>query len=185
MLKKEFKHRDVNRLRNIIRGNVDDKTTIGVGYEKKYIHRKEGDVWEEDGKQWTIKDGIKQNITKLDKIKNLYFLPLLCPECNNPMTPRIDRVFYNIHKKCLNCVAIMETEIRREGKWEEYQNSIHNAEIDNLIKDFKIWINEALNQDESYISEFGDVEEWKGKLDKDKITVNIEETVKYLESLKK
>ena len=39
MLKKEFKHRDVNRLRNIITGKVDEKTTIGVGYEKKHIHR--------------------------------------------------------------------------------------------------------------------------------------------------
>jgi hypothetical protein len=185
MLKKEFKHRDVNRLRNIITGKVDEKTTIGVGYEKKHIHRNEGDIWEEDGKKWTIKDGIKQNVTKLDKIKNLYFLPLLCPKCNNPMTPRIDRVFYDIHKKCLNCVAVMETEIKREGKWEEYQNKIHNDEIDNLIKNFKVWVYEVLNQDETYISEFGDVEEWKGKLDKDKISINIEETVKYLESLKK
>ena len=101
------------------------------------------------------------------------------------MTPRIDRVFYDIHKKCLNCVAVMETEIKREGKWEEYQNKIHNDEIDNLIKNFKVWVYEVLNQDETYISEFGDVEEWKGKLDKDKISINIEETVKYLESLKK
>ena len=64
VLKKEFNQRDVQRLRNLIQGKTGDKVTIGVGYTKQQEFHNEGDVWEEDGRKWTIKDGIKQNITK-------------------------------------------------------------------------------------------------------------------------
>ena len=66
VLKKEFKHRDVERLRNLVQGKYGDKTTMGTGYSKAKEFHNEGDVWEEDGRTWTIKNGIKQNITKLD-----------------------------------------------------------------------------------------------------------------------
>ena len=36
-----------------------------------------------------------------------------------------------------------------------------------------------------YVSEAGDVETWKGKIDKDKVDANMEEVIDYLESLKK
>ena len=66
-LKKEFQKRDVERLRNLVKGKYGNKSTVGVGYTKKEEFHKEGDVWEDDGRQWTTKDGIKQNISKLDK----------------------------------------------------------------------------------------------------------------------
>lgn len=62
MLNKEFQKKDVQRLRNLVQGKYGDKTTVGVGYSKKYINHEEGDVWEENGRQWTIKNGIKQNV---------------------------------------------------------------------------------------------------------------------------
>jgi hypothetical protein len=80
MLNKEFQKKDVQRLRNLVQGKYGDKTTVGVGYSKKYEHHKEGDVWEENGRQWTIKNGIKQNVTKLDLAKEAHVLPLLCPK---------------------------------------------------------------------------------------------------------
>ena len=66
MLNKEFKEKDVERLRNIIKGKHGDKTSIGIGYTKNEEFHKEGDIWEEDGRKWTIKDGVKQKLTKLD-----------------------------------------------------------------------------------------------------------------------
>jgi uncharacterized protein (UPF0128 family) len=69
MLQKDFKSRDVQRMRNIITKNFGDKTVTQAGYSKQHIERKEGDVWEENGKNWTIKNGIKQTITRLDNIK--------------------------------------------------------------------------------------------------------------------
>ena len=34
VLKKEFKHRDVERLRNLVQGKYGEKTTMGTGYQK-------------------------------------------------------------------------------------------------------------------------------------------------------
>ena len=72
MLKKEFKKHDVERLRNLIKGKSSSRTTQGVGYTKSSSeNHEEGDIWEENGRTWTIKDGIKENITKLDKFKKV------------------------------------------------------------------------------------------------------------------
>ena len=84
-LKKEFKKSEVQRMRNIITGNTGDRTQVLGGWEATVEEHKEGDTWEEDGKKWTIKNGIKQSITKLDKFKHLVSLPLTCPSCKKPM----------------------------------------------------------------------------------------------------
>ncbi len=86
LLKREFKTRDVQRMRNIITKNTSDKTGTQVGYTKAYEDHKEGDVWEERGKKWTIKNGIKQTVTRFDSIKKKIFAPITCPNCNKPMT---------------------------------------------------------------------------------------------------
>jgi len=39
LLKKEFKSKDVERVRNLVKKDFSAKTTTGVGYEKQYeIH---------------------------------------------------------------------------------------------------------------------------------------------------
>ena len=58
-LRKEFSKRDVQRMRNIITGNAGGSTGTQVGYNKQQQEYQEGDVWEENGKQWTIKNDIK------------------------------------------------------------------------------------------------------------------------------
>ena len=68
VLKKEFAKKDVERIRNLVKGKYGDKTRDSVGYSAPTEFHKEGDIWEsKDGRTWTIKDGIKQNITKVDE----------------------------------------------------------------------------------------------------------------------
>ena len=50
MLKKEFKRKDVDRARNLIMGKSGASSETQVGYKKKRIDYKEGDVWKENGK---------------------------------------------------------------------------------------------------------------------------------------
>ena len=69
VLKKEFQKRDVERLRNLMKGKYGEKTRSSVGFTNKQEFYNEGDIWESDGRTWTIKEGIKQNITKLDKTR--------------------------------------------------------------------------------------------------------------------
>ena len=76
-LKKEFAKKDVQRLRNLIQGKGGANTTISSGYSKHTKDREEGEVWEEDERTWTIKNGIKQTISKLQEARNLGKTPLI------------------------------------------------------------------------------------------------------------
>jgi hypothetical protein len=185
VLKKEFQEKDVQRLRNLIQGKQGEKTRSSVGFSKADEFHVEGDIWESDGRTWTIKDGIKQNITKLDKAKKAHVMPLLCPKCKKVMKNRNDKPFYNIHKMCFNCVVDFEHELKKSGKLEEYERNIKNTEIDNQIKEFKTWIKEKLNEsNNSFISEDGDIEKWRGKYNEKEVEKYSKEVIKYLESLK-
>ena len=186
VLKKQFHKKDVSRLRNLVAGKYGEKTTVGIGYSKKYEAHNEGDIWTEDGRQWTIKNGVKQNITKLDAIKEKHILPLLCPKCSKLMATHRDKPFYNVHKMCLNCVIDFEAKLRSEGKWEEYEKTVHNNEINGLIAEFTAWTYDNLKtKNESYITENGDVERWVGGVTKEQVEQNLQESIKFLEALKK
>lgn len=185
VLKKDFKQADVQRLRNLMVGKHGEKTTTGIGYTKQQEFHVEGDIWESDGRQWTIKNGIKQNLTKLDKAKKEVTLPLFCPCCSNLMKNQNDKLFYIQYKRCFNCQIDFETELRILGLWEEYEKNIINSDLDHVIKDYSVWMDEVINgSNESFITEAGDIEKWVGSTKK-KLLENKEETIKYLKSLKK
>ena len=184
-LKKEFSKQEVTRMRNIVKGKTGDITQTQIGFKKASEHHKEGDIWEEDGRKWTIKDGIKQNITKLDKAKKAHMMPLMCPSCNQVMKKRNDKVYYKIHKMCFDCVNIMESRMMRDGTFQDYEKTIKNNEIDNMIKDFKAFIDYKLTEgSQGYVAENGDIERWVGKIDTGRVDEYVKETVEYLESLK-
>ena len=186
MLKKQFQKKDVQRLRNIITEKHSDKTTQGIGYTKKKEFYNEGDIWKEDGRTWTIKEGIKQNITKLDKAKKYGMVPIFCPSCKKPMNYHQDKKFYFLYKRCFNCQVGFEADIKKQGLWDEYEKNIINSDIDGLIKDFTQFIEEEVNRDnQGFITEAGDVEKWVGKLNKKQILQNKKQTISYLKSLKK
>jgi len=187
VLKKQFQQKDVQRLRNIVKGKHADKSQVSIGYSKEanQVHN-EGDVWAEGDKTWTIKDGIKQNVTKLDKAREAVNFPIFCPSCKKPMKPHLDKKWFNMYKRCFNCQVDFETDLRVKGLWEEYQTFLHNSDVDGLIQEFQIWIDEEIqhNDIQSYITEAGDVEKWTGST-KNKLLESKEETIKYLQSLKK
>jgi hypothetical protein len=111
-LKREFSKKDVQRMRNIITGKAGDRTQVLSGYQKQEIEHKEGDIWEESGKKWTIKNGIKQTVTVMDRFKKLVVLPLCCPSCNKPMKLNdLNKKMYAIHSTCFDCVLEKEQKI--------------------------------------------------------------------------
>lgn len=180
-LKKEFKLKDVNRLRNLVTGNSDKSTQVGVGYEKSYIERSEGEIWEEDGRKWTIKNGIKQNIPKNPIGNNI---PLFCPECKQIMNNPYDKNFYTLHGRCFNCQVSFETKLKIQNKWEEYEQQIINSDIDNLIKDYSNWIDDEIQKTtNSYITERGEEEVWMGDI-KGRLLEEKENTINFLNNLR-
>jgi len=187
VLKKQFQQKDVQRLRNLVKGKHADKSQVSVGFTKgQEGPHSEGDIWTEADKTWTIKDGIKQNITKLDSAREAVNFPIFCPSCKKTMKPHLDKKWYNMYKRCYNCQIDFEYEIRKQGLWDEYEKFIFNSDIDGMIEQFSMWINEEINNEsnQGFITEAGDVEKWVGSA-KNKLLESKEEAIKYLHSLKK
>lgn len=184
---KQWKESDVQRMRNIITKNYNDKTNAQIGYTKIHEEHKENDVWEENGKKWTIKNGIKVNITKLDVVKKILQLPLTCPNCNKLMNKgKLDKIMYQIHKKCSDCVIENETKLKVNGTFDEYQQTMLKKDIEYHIKEMEdILLEISLeNNNESFITENGDIEVWKGNgLDKEKIQEEIKTYIGLLKSM--
>jgi len=187
LLKKDFKESDVQRIRNLIKKDYTGRTKITSGYTGKVNEYKEGDIWEEDGRTWTIKNGLKQNITKLDSFKQIANLPLFCPSCNKLMKKHLDKKVYPAYQKCFNCVVDFEAELQRQGKLEEYYNNLHNQNIDKTIKEYKAFMEDQLNNvsNQGFVTEAGDVEKWVGGDNKEELLKNLQEGLDFLEGLKK
>lgn len=163
-------HEAINNVRrkiNEVMKKTDER--IVVGWRPSMQDRKEGDVWEgPDGRMWTVKNGITQNVTKLDSAKTPYW----CPLCSKPLNHRLDVKFWNKKGKCMDCVVKEETEIRRQGKWREYEQSImkanYIAELKDTIKELEhlqetITAPEIVHADDTRILM---IEKWHVDIDK-------------------
>jgi hypothetical protein len=185
VLKKEFNEKEVQRLRNIVQGKAGERTLNGVGYTKSKEFYEEGDIWTENGRQWTIKDGIRQNITKLDKAKEAV-MPLFCPSCKKIMNKSIDKDIYTHFRHCFDCHVDFEHELKKKGLWETYTNQLHNTIVDDTINGFKEWMENMLTEsNQGFVSEQGEVQKWTGGINKELADKSLAETIAYLESLKK
>ena len=186
VLKREFGKKDVTRLRNLMTGKHGSKTGQSVGYNKKQSFYKEGDIWEEDGRKWTIKDGIRQNVTKMDRAKKAYLKPLMCPKCDKIMNKGADPGYYNQFGHCFSCFKKFETYMKTTGMWDDFVKKTANGNIDAFIKWYKDLVNESINQTNAgFVTEAGDVEKWHGGLDKEKVMEALDETIKLWEEAKK
>ena len=169
VLKKEFKHRDVERLRNLVQGKYGDKTTMGTGYQKAKEFHNEGDIWEENGKTWTIKNGIKQTISKLDEARKASLIPLACPECNKALKHYLDKNAWKTTKKCFDCNIKEETQMRLNGTFDEHVKEVYRKNAMAWLEDKRIQFEDFINNPESlrgFITERGDIEDWYGSPDR-------------------
>jgi len=179
MLKKEFKKRDVNRARNLIMGKTDASTGTQIGFKKKQKDYKEGDVWTEGRKTWTIKNGIKQTISKLDIIKKEVFMPLCCPKCNKVMKKRLDKPHYKIHKKCYDCVIDYEGKLIVRGTYDDYIKQLKGKNNIDILNELESTLLSAVNTSNSnFVSEDGVIEKWVGGINKEKFTKEIKTAAK-------
>jgi len=179
MLKKEFKKKDVNRARNLLMGNSNASTGIQIGYGKKTEDYKEGDVWTEGRKTWTIKKGIKQTLSKLDTIKKEVFMPLCCPKCGTVMKKRLDKPNYKLHKKCFDCVIEFEHKLKIKGEYDAYIKKLKAKNSLDIVDEMESYLLDAINTSNSgFVSEDGVIEKWVGGIDKEKMTNEVKEAVK-------
>jgi len=173
---------NVRRKINEVMKKTDEK--IVVGWRPDYVKREEGEEWvDADDKRWTVRNGIIQNITKLDSAK----MPWFCPSCEKIMNHRLDTKYWRLRGKCMSCVIVDETKMRAEGKWKEYEqeivkNNYHASLVEYIayLKDLKSTIAapEVLLADDANILM---TEKWH--VDIDKVKNDIQADIDYHEEL--
>jgi hypothetical protein len=125
--------------------------------------RKEGDVWSEGGKTWTIKNGLKRTVTKMDQARKAMFTPLACPKCGGSMKHHLDAKMWTIHNSCFSCVIDMEHEIIKAGKWSEYEKGKVLANANAYCEDMEVALNEYIKEtvNSTHVTEDGMIEKWR------------------------
>ena len=168
-MKKAITEAKVQRMRNLVTGKYKNKTATQIGYTKTKTSYEEGDVWEERGKTWTIKNGLRQNITKLDGVRKIIKTPLCCPKCGNRMNKRLDKKFHKLRKQCFDCVVAFEHELKMKGEYKQYERNIISSKLESMYKNVETALNEGVDQmlNKEYITESGHKEDWSGGLSKE------------------
>lgn len=129
----------------------------------KYTKHIEGDVWEEQGKLWTIKNGIKRTVSKMDDARKELYAPLACPDCGKAMNHPYDEKAWAVHKTCFECVIDNDHKLMKEGKWEQYEKDVMLKNAQAFVKDFEAYMDDYMKEDvsSSNVTENGLVERWK------------------------
>ena len=181
LLKKEFSKSDVQRARNLIQGKYGDSTKLQVGYSgPAYEKHTEGDVWTDtSGKTWTIREGVRFPITKLNKARELTRTPLACPKCGKALNTRLDKKMYPIHGMCFDCVIKMEEQLREQGLYEAYEQSMIQGNLLGFATRIRDAVKELTEHPEMGVStDEGSYENW-GKLPKSFLD-NLNDWVEFL-----
>lgn len=134
--------------------------------KKSFVEHKEGDVWEESGKTWTIKNGIKKTVTKMEALRKQIITPLACPKCETNMRSNVHRWAWNVYRMCFNCVVDMEHEITKAGKLEEYTKALYRANMESFYGDLEQFIEEFSKEKAHIVTEDGVKENWVDNTEK-------------------
>lgn len=184
-----MEQKNLKRIQKILTGDYKDNTEVIVGYTKakdKYVERNEGDVWtDESNKTWTIKNGIRQNITKLDSIRDMLNVPLSCPKCGKAMNKRLDKKFWFINKHCFDCQINEDNDRIINGTFVEYSRQIMKKNADAFVSELKDQVKSYLDTFDSkhFITEVGDIEEWVGGKTKEDFNKIFEEKFEKLDEI--
>ena len=161
-MKKGISEKKVKRMRNLVSGNYNSKTVLRSGYGKTLKDYKEGDIWKENGKEWTIKRGIKRTVNKLDSARLITRVPLACPSCNGKMNHPAHKMTYKRWGLCLVCTKKWELEMKANGTYDdwlkEHDAKNFNAFIDDVKHEYYDWLDKRGAK--HHITEAGTVEDW-------------------------
>ena len=125
--------KNIEKVKKLIAG-VGGQGSIRVGYTPKSVSmRKEGEEWvDARGHRWVIKDGKRKQITKIpprgfDK----------CKDCEKLILKTLDQQTYNRMQKCYHCQLYFETELKREGKWEDWVKEMETKRWEAVLAEYE------------------------------------------------
>jgi len=99
------------------------------------------------------------------------------------MKHHLDKKMYGIHQMCMSCVVTMETDLKMQGKYEEYEKNMlrKNAQYfaDNITTGIDQFLDDLIN--ETYVMEDGTIQNWIGNgLDKTEVKKQIMDRIQKL-----
>ena len=93
-----------------------------------------------------------------------------------------DKYMFKIHQKCSDCVIDYETKLKVQGKYQEYERDIIKQGVRYHIKEMEgVLLELLMNNSEQFVTENGEIEEWKGKGMNNEFVKDIQE---YIQKLK-
>lgn len=135
----------VDALRNQLASKIQkfDRPIVGWRPEAEPT-RKEGERWfDAEGKAWTVKNGIKQSISKLQDAKT----PWWCPKCEKSMGHRLDDKFFKLYNQCYDCTIKQHTQMKIDGTWDAFEKRM-------LRENEKAYLRDMIEERKDYIRTF-------------------------------
>lgn len=152
-----------------------ERPIIQVGYKgdmDKYIIRKVGERWtDSSGKEWEQKDYGPSAVTRVSDIIREE-MEQKCECCGREIRwgSRQDRKMFYKTKKCLDCTAEEETQLRVKGKFKLYEaKKLLENEISYLndvrqkLKESKDYLESDDSKTLKWANQTGMVEEWSNE----------------------
>lgn len=173
MAKKEFKKSLMHRTRRdiadlVLRG--EDIAQRVWGYEGDSKRRKVGDVWEDEYWRYEQKDGYVSKTGKnhevYQEIRNYIKSKKECQnsECKKEKFGPTDKMLIQQTSFCVDCLVIMEAEVKLIGLWNEYEKWRMFRKAIAMAKDAKAQIEQAIKDLKPYyevVQENGTIERWE------------------------
>ena len=112
---------------------------VSIGYEGKTTNqRKEGEEWvDARGRRWTLKDGKKNQITKVpprgfDKCNGWEG-----SDCEKLILKTIDQETFNRMGRCRICQVEFEADLYRKGKWNEWVADMEKKRWESILAEYE------------------------------------------------
>ena len=202
------KLQNIKAVKQMLAGTHKFQTKKTIGFSdakqkaKKNEKRNVGDIWEEEinGTIYTIE---QQNGFRVKKPKNsiisevrqyLNSYPNCQKKCCKTSYNHLDKKMQKIHGMCYDCVIEMEHELKKQGKYEEYERK-------KITENALAWLKRA-EQDVKHLKQVytedyttvagadGQLETWKAKMTPDEFENKVEKEfeqfkIRFLENLNK
>ena len=181
------KLQNIKAIKQMIEGTHwrQTKNTVGMYTGNMHEKRNVGDKWEEtiNGTIYEIeqKEGFRvkkpKNSIKQEVQEYLESFPNCRKDCTCTKPTHLDKKMRVLHGMCFDCVVEMEHELRKQGKFEEYERKRirNNAEawLKRAEKDVKM-LKDTYTKTSEYVQNAdGAVETWHAKM----TTEQFEDTV--------
>ena len=148
----------------------DSKVSVSMHIPEPEPLRTEGEEWQDsNGRWWRMKNGKKDSFSPLQAAKT----PWWCPRCEKVMNHRNDDTMYRKKGMCFDCVLKIETKIRYDGKWEQYERHVMRENelsyLRDTIEELEGYI-KTISQP-SFVLSTGEIQRWHISVDQVKADI--------------